>query len=273
MIPKPLLWTLVALALAGEAVTIAGTWHDNQQLEARLAVAQRRAEQVATLRESNRHTRELVARAEADTTAATASTTRAEVLARRAEVATLEQKAAADRTRLTDAARARALALETGRDPVKGLTRLEYVQNRGRATPADAIQTLAWAALKGDNAKLGEGATFSPAARTKAEALIASLPAETRAQWTPEKLAAMFYTGAFGDVAAMQIVGETARDPQHSTLKVFITRGEQENTMAFQFQQGAEGWQIVADEKVVATLQRKMTEAKPRATSRQDGAP
>ena len=81
------------------------------------------------------------------------------------------------------------------RDPEKALVRLEHFANIGGATPGAAYQSAVWAAMQGDDVALHGMIAFDAAAREKAEALLAGLPAETRARYaTPEALAGVFFS-------------------------------------------------------------------------------
>ena len=115
--------------------------------------------------------------------------------------------------------------------------------------------------MKGDAAVLGQVSLISAPARAKAEALIARLPENARAQWTPEKLAAMFFTGALGEVTAAQVVEETAKDPQHVASAVHITGGSKEATIHLLWQLEPNGWQVVFDEKMLGGVQKQIANA------------
>lgn len=68
-------------------------------------------------------------------------------------------------------------------------------RNEGQATPLATLQTFAWACDRGDVETVARLICFDNAARSKAEALMAAMPAETRAQWaTPEAMAAALLT-------------------------------------------------------------------------------
>ena len=179
----------------------------------------------------------------------------------RAEIVEWEKRAAERTQQLAAKATAESAALEANRDPRTGLTRLEHFQNLGQSAPATAFQTLVWAAMKGDDATLAQVSMVSESARAKAEALIARLPESGRAQWTPEKLAAMFFTGAFGEVTAAQVLAENPKDQQHVALSVRLVGAGKETTIPLLTQLGANGWQVVFDEKMFGAVQKKIAKA------------
>lgn len=249
------------------AMVIGGLHFDNVRLRARGTEARRQHERIEHLREENCRVQELLARAQTDEADA-ARAVRAEVVRVRAEVAALQQRAAELHGRLAAKGAAEAEALANNRDPQSGLTRLEHFRESGQTTPGAAFQTLGWAAWHGDAAALARVSTITAGARAKAEALIAGLPESARGQWSPEKLAAMFFTGAFGEVTAAHVVTETTQDPQHVALKVRISGGAKEATIPLLAQRGSDGWQIVFDEKLLSAVQKKIANALPPAAKK-----
>lgn len=260
MISKSFKTALVVLAV-GVSGAVIGILHlRNAQLRQRLVTSQQRDQTAARLRAEIAQSKETLARTQGDEGAVRAAI-HADVMRTRDEVAAWEKRAAERNQQLTTKAAAAAVALEANRDPQKGLTRLEYFQNLGQAAPVSAFQTLVWAALKGDDATLAQVSTLSAAARTKSETLIAGLPESGRAQWTPEKLAAMFFTGALGEVTAAHVLAEEVKDPQHVALNVRLTGSGKETAIPFVAQLGMNGWQIVFDEKMLGAVQKRIANA------------
>ena len=257
MISKPLKIALAVLLLGAGGAAIVFLHLSNAQMRQRLASRQLLNQTVARLRAGIAESKETLARTQGDEVTAKAAI-HADVLRARAEVAEWEKRAVERNQQLTMKAAAEAAALDANRDPQKGLTRLVHFQNLGQAAPSAAFQTLAWAALKGDDAMLAQVSTLSAAARAKAEALIAGLPESGRARWTPEKLSAMFFTGALGEVTAAQLLTEEVKDPQHVALNVRLTSGGKETAIPFLAQLGANGWQIVFDEKMLGVVQKRI---------------
>lgn len=252
---------LLVLFVAACAVVIGGLYFDNARLRTRIADSRRQHDRIERLREENRRAQALVTQSQTDEAGALQAI-HGDVVRVRGEVAELEKRATDKHVQLATKTAAEAEALASNRDPARGLTRLEHFQDVGQATPAAAFQTLVWAALKGDEAALARLSTISPAARTKADGLIARLPENSRAQWTPEKFAGMFFTGAFaGEVAAAQLLAETPKDPEHVALSVRINGAGKDATIPLLTQLGPNGWQVVFDEKLLGGVQKKIMSA------------
>jgi hypothetical protein len=263
MLSRPFKIGLLVVFIAACAVAITGLYLDNARLRARIADSRRQHDRIEQLRAENRRAQALVTQSQTDEAGALQAIHR-DVVRVRGEVVDLEKRAADKHALLARKTAAEAEALASNRDPSRGLTRLEHFQDVGQATPAAAFQTLVRAALNGDEAALARLSTISPGARTKAEALIARLPENSRAQWTPEKFAAMFFTGAFaGEVAAAQMLTETPKDPEHVALSVRINGAGKDATIPFLTQLGPTGWQVVFDEKLLGAVQKKIAQAEP----------
>ena len=260
MISKSLKIALVVLVVGASGAAIVFLHLSNAQMRQRLAALRLRNQTVTRLRSDNAELKDTLARTQGDETA-TMQAIHADVVRLRGEVAEWEKRATERNQELAAKSATDAQALATNRDPQKGLTRLEHFQNLGQATPDAAFQTLVWAALKGDDAVLAQVSTISAPARTKAEAMIAGLPEGARGQWTPEKFAAMFFTGAFNEVIAAQVVEENAKDPQHVALSVRITGEAKAATIPLLAQLGTNGWQVVFDEKLLGVIQKRIANA------------
>ena len=175
----------------------------------------------------------------------------AHLLQLRADVANLEKIAA-------HSANAEASdAPTTNRDPEKGMTRMEYMQNVGQATPAAAMQTLFWAAMKGDEAAMARTIVWDEAVRPKVQALIDRLPAASRERYaTPELLAALFISRQALDVSAIHITETTMTDATHAGLMVKGLTGREE---PLPMRLSALGWQYSIGEGRLAWLTGQLT--------------
>lgn len=262
MISKVLKISLVVLVVVAGIGTFAGFRIANTRLRERMEALRQSQAESGRLREANERAKTLLARMAGDQDTA-ARAFQSEVGRLRREVAELERRAIANAAQRTAQLSAAAEALANNRDPQLGLTRLEHFQNRGQGTPGAAFQTLVWAALKGDDAMLAQVCVASAPARTGAEALIARLPESARGQWTPEKLAAMFFTGALSEVTAAQVVAESPKDAHQVELSVLLTGrgGSKDPTIPLQWRLGANGWQVVFDEKMLGAVQKKIANA------------
>lgn len=175
----------------------------------------------------------------------------------RAEISALEQRAAEQHTRNSDGTDAPA----QNRDPEQGMTRLENLANVGQMTPAKAFQTLAWAALTGDEQSLLQSIAMDDAAREKVNAFIARLPEEGRGGYSsPEKVMALFLSKALVNVSAIQITETNFQDPQNATITV---RGLVGNEQRLPMRQGPTGWQLYEGEKQVDWMLDQLAKAKP----------
>lgn len=130
----------------------------------------------------------------------------------------------------------------------------EYYRNEGNATPQAALQTFAWACDRGDVETVARLLFIEPAARPKAEAFWASLPAETRAQWKNlDEMAAAVLTRSVmerpfpqRDLLATATVESIAPDRVRLIMpNVPVARGVTE------YQQFADGWRYVLTARVV----------------------
>jgi hypothetical protein len=104
--------------------------------------------------------------------------------------------------------------------PLTAMLRVEDLTNRGRATPSDALQTLIWAAIKGDDDELAASLVFGEGAREKAEAWRATLPPESQAKFaTLEKLPGLFLAEeVVRKAAGMQIMKVVDDGPGKATV-------------------------------------------------------
>ena len=146
---KPFKLVLAALAVLIGAVGLTLFHLENRRFERRVASGADIARKVARLREDNARLQQNLAE-HPPSKGSTDSAVRREVEQLRAEIALHEQKAGQQYAARAARASHDATAIEINRDPRLGLTRLEYFQNRGRATPSAAFETMVWAALRGD---------------------------------------------------------------------------------------------------------------------------
>jgi hypothetical protein len=227
---------------------------ENAKLRGQLVELSRRHETVARLREDNRQTHELLRQAATDEQNA-AQTLHSELLRLRREAAELEARARS----ASDRKAAVAAMLATNRDPEKEMTRLEYFQDVGRATPSAAFQTLVWAALKGDDHALAASLALNRAARGSAEELLARLSADVRAKYpTAESLAALVVTGKVVKSTAMQVLGYRMTDAQRAELSIRSSDFEANDTVPLKL--SADGWQVVVSAGMIDALKKRLSQ-------------
>jgi hypothetical protein len=133
-------------------------------------------------------------------------------------------------------------APSTNRDPEKGMTKLEYLQNVGQGTPAAALQALFWAALKGDDQMIAKTVAWDEAVRPQVQALIDRLSEESKARYsTPEQLWALIFSRQALDVSAIHIAETVPKDSANASLAVKgLTTGDAHLSMYL----GPNGWQL-----------------------------
>lgn len=253
MISRPFRTVLLVLFVLASATGIVAVRADNARWRKRIAEARRQSEQVRRLREDNQSLRRLMKRVEADEGDGDHAI-HADVVRARAEVSALETRAQETRAQTKAQAVKDAAGLAGNRDPEKGMTRLEYFQNVGQATPGAAFQTFVWGSLKGEDDKLASMITFSEAERKKAEAVVADLPEEARKKYpTPERLAVLYFALVLPEFPSAEIAGVDFQDSQHATVSV---RGLSEKTDRIQMQLSAQGWRVVVPAGITERLGR-----------------
>ena len=256
---KPFKLILVALAVLLGTAGLTLLHLENRRLQHRFASDAPSARKMARLREDNARVEHLLAEQHRSSDSARLLVRR-EIEQVRAEIALHEQKAGQQHAAQVVMTSHDAAAIETNRDPRLGLTRLEYFQNRGQATPSAALETLVWAVLKGDEATLVDVTTLNSATRAKAEAFIAQLSAEDRAKWTPEKLGQLWFSGLFTELSAVQIVGETTVAADEAIVRLRLAnRGDQEKLA---LRQTPNGWKVLAPSAAVDHLKKKLSPTK-----------
>jgi hypothetical protein len=128
----------------------------------------------------------------------------------------------------------------------------EYYRNEGNTTPLATLQTFAWACDRGDTETVGRLLHIDAAARPKAEAFMAALPAQARAQWkTVDEMAAALLTRSVmaspfpnSDILATA----TSETISESRVRLRLPDIPKDGT---EYQQTTEGWKYVLTESVV----------------------
>lgn len=256
---QPFKFALVALALLLGAAGLTLLHLENRRLQRRLDSYAARLPDSVRLREDNARLERLIAEQHRNADSARALVRR-DIEEVRAEIALREKNAEQQYSAQAAAALRDAAALETNRDPRFGLTRLEHFQNRGQATPSAALETLVWAALKGDEATLSSLTTLNSATRAKAEAFIAQLPAEDRAKWTPEKLGQLWFSGLFTEMSSVEIVGESIVNPNEAIVRLRLPNRNEEEKLTLRLTPN--GWRVLAPSAAVDHLKKKLALAK-----------
>ncbi len=257
MRPRVALIGLVLFSLAGLAAVVVLLKLDNARLRTRVTDAQRNHAGVGRLRAENDRTRQLVAKAQ-DSDRAVAESVHAEVVRLRAEIERLEKQARVAAAGARDTAAETAAKLATNRDLRRGLVRLENLADGGRGAPDAALAALMRSAFTGDDAGLRAVIGLSDANRAEAQALIGGLPEAARAEWSPERLAALFFTGFFTEVTAAAVESVTQLDLARAMVTLRVTNGVKESTIPLAAVATPEGWRIVPPDEAIAGMRRRM---------------
>mgnify|MGYP001570303026 CR=1 FL=1 len=238
----------VLLAIVVTAIVL--QWRTNVELR----------REVANLRETRRESLALRTDAPRDSGAATsrADGTENRPPPERAELARLYQEINQLKTRTQEIARVVARGAE-GAVPLNLLPASAW-KNAGKATPSAAAETLMWAADGGDVETLAKSIFLEPAAREKAEGILARLPDSMRATYdTPEKLVALLMARE-GDIRAMQVLVENKQgDDALVNLRAQKDDGKTKEE-GYQFRRANDGWQMVVPGKLVDKFGKKLTE-------------
>ena len=208
-----------------------------------------------TLREENRRLATLLAQTRRGE-GKSPEVIHAELEQARSELAGLERHA---QETAANAAQRAATDVEN-RDPEKGMARLEYFQNVGRATPVAALQTIVWAALHGDSPTFVDALALTDPTRQKAAELLASLPAEARRKYpTAESLAALVLVGEIVDTTAVKVVGVSFTDAEHATVDLFRLQAA-DQALRVRMEHGVGGWRMMVSDRIIDTLKQRMSE-------------
>jgi RNA polymerase sigma factor (sigma-70 family) len=135
-----------------------------------------------------------------------------------------------------------------------GLTDVAALGNAGRATARAAWMTQLWAARTGDIALEASTLLLSPEEKAELQDLIASLPADLRAQYgTPEQILAYALAGSPHPVGGMEILGETTNGPDDVTLQTQWQHADDDvvHQNNITLHQEADGWKMVVPPVIV----------------------
>jgi RNA polymerase sigma factor (sigma-70 family) len=201
-----------ALAVAGGI----GFWHHQMKEELRVETTARReqAQELAKMREENGRLTKATVGAE------TLRAENAELAHVRSELSALKQQHEKLLSATSRKPELKAASVDADEKKLlqPGMLPVDSWRNVGHATPDAAFQTELWASVGGDVDLAAKSITFSSDARAKAQALLASLPENIRAQYgTPERMGA-FLMASGTAFAGMQVVGQSAQGPDDVLL-------------------------------------------------------
>lgn len=129
-------------------------------------------------------------------------------------------------------------------------------RNVGQATPADTLHSVMWAAINGEVETLIPMLTFDAESRAVSEALRASLPEATRAQYpTVEKLIATMIAGRMAtDFVKADMVEQIPENADAISAKVQLQRSgnaAKSREVGFRFQRSGSEWQLLVPKSVI----------------------
>jgi hypothetical protein len=249
----------IVLLVAGTAGGIAILESDKSRLRRQLSQLNQNAASLARLRTESAQNQALLDRFKTSRDEG-AKAIHVDLVAARVELAALETKAGQ-----SPADASATPSLEANRDPTQAMTRLEFLSDSGRATPEAALQTLIWAALKGRESELAACVSLDPAARAKAESLLANLSPDARAKYgTPEQLVGLVFSNGVLEATAVQFVTTSlAADGDHATLTLRIRANSREKDTKIPMIRSAAGWSMTVAEKQIDVIRRGLTAEPP----------
>lgn len=118
----------------------------------------------------------------------------------------------------------------------------------GRATPKATIESVLWAASRGDVESLAGLLGFAPELRPRAEALFAQLPPASQQEYgTPEKVVATLLAGSFPkDPQAAQILVDHQFGDRDAAIAMTVSHSDgRSRTNQFQFHKASDGWKLL----------------------------
>jgi len=132
----------------------------------------------------------------------------------------------------------------------------------GQVTPINALQSVAWACDHGDAATLQKLVVFDEAAREKATAFHASLPAELRAQWASLEAmaAAVIISDTLNNPYPVAVILQQAKFEQINPERLLLHLPDTRCDGAV-YQQTSDGWKFAITEEMVDDYISKKTSA------------
>jgi len=148
---------------------------------------------------------------------------------------------------------------ETGTNPgsegvASQLRPIETLVDAGQGSPRAAFETQLWAAHGGDVEREAKTLVLGPKARAKMEALMPTLPASLRSEYTtPEQVMAYVLAGSPRPISAVQVLSETRQDADTVILHAaWRHEGSAEViTNDVRFQRSPDGWRLVIPPSLV----------------------
>jgi hypothetical protein len=231
--PRLSIGVLFALLAAG-LITLAFQRHSQSRLRGEITVLRTESREANRLRRDNQRL-----------TGTLAPPDELENLrSEQSELARLRSEATALRDYLQLAPRRETPPPPAAKPLAPGMIPVDNLTNAGAATPAAAARSFFWAVAQADPDAMAKQLAFGDAARSKADALFASLDAAARERiGTPEKLLAMFFTTLYGRVTGLQTVDLDKLSPDAPVWNVKVqTASGKLSAVDFPLRHLSDGW-------------------------------
>lgn len=157
-------------------------------------------------------------------------------------------------------------AAEENRDPLQGMVAAEHLRSAGHATPADAFQTVVWAALHGEEALLLGSFSMSDSARAKLTTLLAGMDAEARKKFTtPESIPALLLSGeVLKKILRLHIVRvDLAGEDAAQVHTKVTTRVGRIASQAFPMRRANGKWTLALDDNMIDSMIESLSRKRP----------
>lgn len=257
---KPLILSLGALGLLF-GTAFAWQWQTHSRLETEAAIRRNEAAAAKRLRDRNR---QLASQQMSEGEIASLRADHAEALRLREEMNRLTQKIAESPKPVEETA-APAMPAADGLD--REAIPASAWKNAGTGTPQSTLQTALWAAAAGNLGALAEMLNLDPAARAKAEALLAAQPDEIRAQYsTPERLLALL-TARDMPLTSMQVTGALVQEKDAQLVVSLPTSEQPGHLVKLTLSRQADGWRLNVPESAIDRYVRQASTGAGRAAA------
>ena len=235
-------WLLVAGLATGGVGAIA--WQNMRlaQLRGEAAIQREEGRDLAKLRAENQR---LAAEAISPAALEALRGDRAALTRLRAELETLRARS------MSSPARPDLTAPSASASTPKVIPAAEW-KNAGRSTPAASFETVMWAAAGGDVDALSQTLAWDGGAKTKADALFASLSSVARSNFASAERLVAFLTAKEVPLGKMAVWGQTPQAGDEVSLRVRIESADGGARFpVFSLRRYADGWKLLVPESAI----------------------
>ncbi len=131
----------------------------------------------------------------------------------------------------------------------------------GSRTPNATLESVLWAASRGDTERLSDLLAFAPELRTQADGLFSKLPRAAQEDYgTPEKVIATLVAGSFPkDAQASQVFGDLQYGEQDASITMSVTHADGESRInLFRLHNSGDGWKLLVPANVMMDLEQSL---------------